>query len=104
MLWAPAAGHGRAVRLHLQFSVFDQTPQEWTITPANRCEREVFSQRIQAGAFYVADRLYAGRHGFLETLRQAGADFVFRLNNNTIMEPVEPERPLSAADRKAGVV
>lgn len=104
MLWAPAAGHGQAVRLHLQFSVFDQTPQEWTITPANRCEREVFAQNIQRGAFYVADRLYAGRHDFLETLRQAGADFVFRLNNNTILEPVEPERPLSAVDRKAGVV
>ena len=104
MVWAPAAGHGQAVRLHLQFSVFDQTPQEWTITPANRCEREIFSQHLQAGAFYVADRLYAGRHDFLEELRLAGADFVFRLNNNTILEPVGPERPLSPADRKAGVV
>lgn len=104
MVWAPAAGHGKAVRLHLHFSVFDQTPQDWTITPGNRCEREVLGERLHAGAFYVADRLYAGRHDFLERVRRAGADFVFRLNNNTILEPVEPGRPLSAADRQAGVV
>jgi hypothetical protein len=104
MLWAPAAGYGRAVRLHLQFSVFDQTPQQWTITPANRSERQVFSQHLQRGAFYVADRLYGGRHDFLETVRQAGADFVFRLNNNTIMEPVQEARPLSAADQEAVVI
>ena len=104
MVWAQAAGHGRAVRLHLHFSVFDQTPEDWTITPANVSEREVFSKKIQAGAMYVADRLYAGRHSLLQEIKDAGAHFVFRLNDNTIMKTVGQDRALTLADRQAGVV
>lgn len=104
MLWAPAAGSGQAVRLHLHFSVFEQMPEDWTITPGVGSEPHVLAQKLQKGAFYVMDRLYAQRHQFLQEMQEAGADFVVRLNNNVILTPEEPERPLSAQDRKAGVV
>lgn len=104
MLWAPAAGFGQAVRLHLHFSVFEETPQDWTITPGTGSEPHVLAQKLQRGAFYVMDRLYAQRHQFLEEIRAAGADYVVRLNNNVVLTPEGPERPLSAADRQAGVV
>jgi hypothetical protein len=103
MNWAPAAGSGKAVRLHLQFSVLADVPEQWTVAPGTTLETAVFEANAQAGAFYVADRFYAQRHAVLEELRQKGVDFVFRLCNQVIMEPLEEPRPLSAADVRAGV-
>ena len=104
MLWARASGHGQAVRLHLHFAVFEQTPERWTVTPGVANEATVFGQHFQSGGFYVGDRLYARCHEAIEEVRQAGADFVLRLNNNTVFTPVEAARALSPADAKAGVV
>lgn len=104
MAWAPAAGHGSAIRLHLHFSVFDQIPEDWTITPGNVCERKVLAKKIQPGGMTVADRHYSNDHAFLVKLIAQGSDFVFRLHNNAILERVSPDRPLSLADREAGVV
>ena len=104
MAWARASGHGKAVRLHIHFSVFEQTPERWTVTPGTANESTVFRQHFQSGGFYVGDRLYARCHEDIEEVRQAGADFVLRLNNNTIFTPVGEPRLLSEADRKAGVV
>ena len=67
MAWAPAAGPSHAVRLHLHFSVFDQVPEAWTITPGNVCERKVFHQTVQPGAMVVADRYFSQNHALLET-------------------------------------
>jgi hypothetical protein len=103
MGWAPAAGFGKAVRLHLHFAVLEDLPENWTITPGTAAEPPIFQAKAIPGAFYVADRFYAQRHAILEELRQEGVDFVFRLCNQVIMEPVEEPRPLSAADRAAGV-
>ena len=104
MAWAPAAGAGSAVRLHLHFSVFDQTPQAWPITPGNVCERKVFAQTVEPGAMIVADRHYGHDHALLTQLQERGVHFVLRLYNNLVLEPVGPERPLSQEDRRAGVV
>jgi len=103
MVWARASGHGKAARLHVQFHIFEQTPERWTITPGVGNEAAVFGEQLRSGAFYVGDRLY-GRHEVLEQLLEAGADFVIRLNNNSILTPVQERRPLRAEDRKAGVV
>jgi len=103
MGWAPAAGFGKAVRLHLHFAVLEDLPENWTVTPGTAPEPVIFQAKALPGAFYVADRFYAQRHALLEELRQQGVDFVFRLCNQVIMEPVEESRPLSAADRAAGV-
>ncbi len=104
MAWAPAAGPGSAIRLHLHFNVFDQIPEAWPITAGNVCERKVFAQTVAPGSMNVADRHYSHNHALLAQWRQRGIDFVLRLNNNVILEPVGPERPLTEEDRQAGVV
>jgi hypothetical protein len=104
MAWAPAAGPSYAVRLHLHFSVFDQVPEAWTITPGNVCERKVFNQTIQPGAMVVADRYFSQHHALLADLRNRGVHFVFRLKDNIVLENAGPERALTAQDRQAGVV
>jgi hypothetical protein len=104
MAWTPAPGPSFAVRLHLHFSVFDQVPEAWTITPGKTSERKVFQEVVQPGAMVVADRYFSNHHALLEELRSRGVHFVFRLHNNAILESVGPERALTEADRKAGVV
>src|SRR5204863_6439797 len=103
MAWAPAGGPGKAIRLHLHFSVFDQVPEGWSITPGNVCERKVFDQTVEAGAMIVADRQYSHDHALLAGLQKRGVHFVLRLYNNLVLEAVGPERPLSEADQRAGV-
>ncbi len=103
MAWAPAAGHGAGIRLHLHFSAFDQVPEDWSITPANVCERKEWKKKVKPGGFYVMDRLYGEDHLLLKQLQKAGVHFVIRMLGNIIRTPVE-ERLLTEEDRKAGVV
>jgi hypothetical protein len=104
MAWAAAGGPTQAVRLHLHFSVFDQVPEAWTVTPGKTCERKVFNKVVQRGAMVVADRHFSNHYALLEQLQSRGVDFVFRLTDNASLESVGPERALTAQDRKAGVV
>jgi hypothetical protein len=104
MAWTPAPGPTHAVRLHLHFSVFDQVPEAWTITPGKVCERKVFNQTVPPGAMIVADRNFSQSYLLLEALRDRGVHFVIRLKDNTSLETVGSERVLTPADRKAGVV
>jgi hypothetical protein len=105
MVWAPAAGHGCAVKLHLHFSAFDQLPEDWTITPGKVCERKTLKSKAQPGAFYVADRIYSNDYPFLARMLEQKIDFVLRSLGNMIRTPVAGSaRALSPADRAAGVV
>lgn len=104
MTWAPAAGHGSAVRLHLHFSAFDQLPVDWSITPGNVCERKEWKKKVHPGSFVVADRLYSEDHQYLKQLKKKGVDFVLRLLSNVTRTPVAPPRPLSPEDKAAGVL
>jgi hypothetical protein len=104
MAWAPAGGPGTAIKLHLHFNVFDQIPEAWPITPGNVSEPKVFAQTVQPGALIVADRNYGHEFALLAQLQERGIHFVLRLFNNLVFEPVGPERPLTEADRSAGVV
>jgi hypothetical protein len=104
MAWAPAAGPGAAIRLHLHFSVFDQIPVDWSITPANVCERHEWKKKVQPGSFFVADRLYSEDHLLLKRLQKQGVHFVIRLLGNVTRKSLEPGRGLSSEDLKAGVV
>jgi hypothetical protein len=104
MAWAPGAGHGSAIRLHLHFNVFDQIPAAWPITPGNGSESKVFARTVAPGALIVADRNYGHDFALLAQLQVRGVHFVLRLYNNLVLEPVGPDRPLSQADRRAGVV
>jgi hypothetical protein len=104
MAWAPAGGPGRAIRLHLHFNVFDQIPEAWSITPGNVSEPRVFARMVAPGALIVADRNYGHDFGLLAQLQARGIHFVLRLFNNLVLEPLGPDRPLTEADRRAGVV
>jgi DDE family transposase len=104
MAWAPASGSGCAIKLRLHFSVFDQLPEDWTITPGKVCERKTWKRKVQPGTCYVADRLYSDDHLFLTQMQERKIDFVLRLCGNVIRTPVGPPRPLAPADHAAGVV
>ena len=104
MAWAPAGGHGCAIKLHLHYSAFDQLPEDWTITAGKVCERRTWKRKAQPGTFYVADRLYSMDHRFLTQMQEQKIDFVLRLQGNVIRTPVGPPRPLTPADHAAGVV
>ncbi len=104
MAWAPASGHGSAIKLHLHFAVFDQLPEDWTITPGKVCETKTWKRKVQPGTCYVADRLYSIDQQFLTEMQQRKIDFVLRLCGNVIRTPVSPPRALTLADRAAGVV
>jgi len=104
MAWAPASGHGCAIKLHLHFSVFDQIPEDWTITPGKVCERKTWKGKAQPGVFYVADRLYGDDQGFIKKLQEQGSHFVMRLPANVRRVALGTPRVLSAPDLAAGVL
>ena len=104
MAWASVGKNGSAIKLHLHFSVFDQLPEDWTITPGHVCERKTLKAKVQPGAFYVADRLYSDDYAFLGRMLRQKIDFVLRLPGNAIRTPASPARPLTPEDRAAGVV
>lgn len=103
MSWAPASGHGSAIKLHLHFSVFEQLPEDWTITPGKVCERKTWKRKAQPGTCYVADRLYSKDYRFLAVMEQRRIDFVLRLADNAERIPAGPAQRLSPADLAAGV-
>ena len=104
MAWAPAAGFGSALRLHLHFSVYDQVPTDWSITPGNASEAKEWKKKTKSDDFYVVDRLYGQDLLHLKQLQKRGVNFVVRLCEHVVRTPVGPNRALSPADRKAGVV
>ena len=104
MAWACVGKNGSAVKLHLHFSVFDQVPEEWTITPGHHCERKVLKSKVRPGGFYVADRLYSDDYAFLGRMLRQEVDFVMRLPGNAVRLAAGPQRVLSVQDQAAGVV
>ena len=94
----------RAGKLHLEFSVWRQVPAEFTLTPANTCERLVWKTKLRKGVCYVNDRNYSHDYRLIQAVQASGASFVLRLHNNAVVEKLSPARPLCAADQQAGVV
>jgi len=104
MAWAPAAGFGSALRLHLHFSVYDQVPTDWSITPGNASEAKEWKKKTKSEDFYVVDRLYGQDLLHLKQLQKRGVNFVVRICENVVRTQAGPDRVLSEADRKAGVL
>jgi hypothetical protein len=104
MAWAPAAGHGSSIKLHLHFSVFEQVPADWSITPGNVSEQKEWKKKIKADAFYVVDRLYGHDLLYLKQLQKRRVHFVSRQCENIKRAPQEAPRPLTEEDIKAGVI
>jgi hypothetical protein len=92
----------RAAKLHVAFSVFKANPIAASVTAGTASERVELRRFVQAGGFYVFDRGYADYVLFQE-LHDHLSSFVGRVQDNVAYEALR-ERPLTAADRAAGVV
>lgn len=92
----------RAGKMHLDFDIFRGIPKNLVLTDANASETRALRKRLEANKLYVMDAGFAD-YQLLEDIRQAGSSFIARLHDNAAYEVIE-ERPLTEADRKAGVV
>jgi hypothetical protein len=99
-LWMDAEHRG--VKLHLQFHVAKQLPDDAQLTPAACSEPAALAAMLQPGRLYVCDRGYASFDLFRKIL-DAGSSLVVRVKDDITVN-VQKERPISAAAAKAGVV
>jgi hypothetical protein len=91
-------------RLHAQFEVEKYVPTRIDVTPnggGKRDERAVMESTVEAGRCYVMDRGYAKFTLFNKI--HVASNYVCRLRDNSAYQVLE-ERPLSQADRAAGVI
>jgi hypothetical protein len=92
----------RGVKLHLHFDVFCGIPRDASITHASASETDQLRAMLKPGRLYVFDRGYLDHELYREIL-EARSSFIGRIKDNGAYT-VESQRPLSAADRAAGVV
>ena len=100
--WALWSSEQPAAKLHLHFSVFEGAPRQAIVTPGKCSEPEVLRNSLEAGRLYVTDRGYQD-YGLFRAIIDAGSSFISRVKDN-IAYQLQEERPLSQADRDAGVV
>jgi hypothetical protein len=92
-------------RLHTQFEVERYVPMRIDVTPDGggaHDERAVLQRTIESDRLYVMDRGYA-KFALFNRIVAAKSSYVCRLRDNSVVQVVE-ERPLSDADRAAGVL
>jgi DDE family transposase len=92
----------RAAKMHVHFDVLKAVPTHVSITTGNDSERAQLRASLDPGGFYVIDRGYRD-WAFFQEIIAAGASFVGRVQDNTVIYPTE-ERSLTAAAQAAGVV
>ncbi len=91
----------RAAKMHVHFDVLKGVPIEATVTAGNASETTQLRATLQAKRLYVIDRGYA-EYQLFQDIISAGSDFIGRIRDNAVWQVVE-DRPLTAADRAAGV-
>jgi hypothetical protein len=95
-----------AWRLHTHFDVERSVPTRMERTDARNQgasnEKAVLRRQLEADHCYVSDRGYA-QFALFNAIVAVDSSYVCRLRDNSNFEVVE-ERPLTAADRAAGVV
>jgi hypothetical protein len=92
-------------RLHTHFEVDRYVPTRMDLTPDGggpHDERAVLERTIDPDRLYVMDRGYA-KFALFNKIVAAGSSYVCRLRDNSVYEVIE-ERPLTDADRAAGVL
>lgn len=92
-------------RLHTHFEVDRHVPTRIDVTPDGggpHDERAVLERTIEADRTYVMDRGYA-KFALFNRIVAAGSSYVCRVRDNSAAEVLE-DRPLTAADRAAGVL
>lgn len=95
-----------AWRLHTHFDLDRHVPVQMTLTDGRNSgesdEKTVLRQALQTDHCYVMDRWYA-QFTLFNDIHRAGSSYVCRVRDNSVFDVVE-ERPLTTADREAGVV
>ncbi|MCU0871070.1 MAG: IS4 family transposase [Pirellulaceae bacterium] len=92
-------------RLHTHFEVDRFVPTRIDVTPnggGENDERAVLERTIEADRLYVMDRGYA-KFALFNRIVGKNSSYVCRLRDNSAYEVLE-ERPLSEADRAAGIL
>jgi len=92
-------------RLHTHFEVDRYVPTRIDVTPnggGEHDERSVLERTIESDRLYVMDRGYA-KFALFNKIVKADSSYVCRLRDNSVYEVIE-EKPLSDADREAGVL
>jgi hypothetical protein len=92
----------RAAKMHVHFDVLKAAPTHVSITHGNGAERDELRASLDPHGFYVIDRGYRD-WSFFQEIVAAGASFVGRVQDNTVIHAAE-ERPVTAEARAAGVV
>ena len=102
MAWALWLDEGhRAAKMHLHFEVLRGIPVRVSVTAGNGSEVEQLRRALQPGRLYVIDRGYA-EYQLFQDIIDAGSSFLGRIRDNAVWQVVQ-ERPLTAADKAAGV-
>ena len=94
--------HKRAAKLHLHFEVFKSAPVLAEITAGQDCEKKSLHRLLEPGRFYVLDRGYE-QFRLFQAIVDVGSSFVCCVREHMTWEVIR-ERPLTEADRQAGVV
>jgi len=104
MVWAlfRRQTQNRAAKMHVQFNVLRGIPEHVDLTHATASEKQVLRRSLQAGLLYLLDRGYIDYRLF-QAIHDTGSFFVARLRDNSTYEVLR-DRPLSDADRAAGVI
>jgi hypothetical protein len=92
-------------RLHTHFEVDRYVPTRIDVTPdggGEHDERAVLERTVESDRLYVTDRGYA-KFTLFNRIVAANSSYVCRLRDNSAYEVLE-ERPLTEADRQAGVL
>jgi hypothetical protein len=92
----------RAVKAHVHVELLKGVPVAATITDANRSEKTVLAEHLEAGRLYVLDRGYA-QYDLLQQIIDARSSFVCRLQDNAILD-IGEERLLDRDALDAGIV
>lgn len=92
----------RAAKMHVHFDVLKAVPTDVSITAGNDSERDQLRASLDASGFYVIDRGYRD-WDFFQEIVDAGASFVGRVQENTVID-ADKERSVTAAAQTAGVL
>lgn len=96
-----------AWRLHTHFSMDRHVPTRIDVTSGLNSdktdEKNVLRNALEPDHCYVMDRWYA-EFKLFNDIRSAGSSYVCRLRDNSNLDAVEEERPLSTEAQTAGVM
>jgi hypothetical protein len=94
-------------RFHTHFEIDRGVPLRMDVTTAHNGgktdEKQVLRRRLEADRCYVLDRWYA-EFALWNEIVAAESSYVCRIRDNSNLEAVREERPLSEAARAAGVI